>query len=193
LTKNLWLRVHFVMRRGMGAVLLAACLAGPAFSQSQPVQPPPDYILYRAFFLDVTFYHTVAAQLQARGKDPAPARSKIKIEAGLTDQEQAQLQAIAQDLDAALAAYDQSAARVIGGLRTQYPPGATLPPAVKQQLKGLGSARQQIVVDHVQQLKSALGAVRFHQLDKYVRATTGRRLKRGAASTTVTAPAPAQR
>lgn len=84
-------------------------------------------------------------------------------------------------------------AQIVKDLRAQYPPGAALPPSANQQLKELDDARQQIVLDHLQQLKSALGAQRFHQLEMYVRATTGRRVQTGFAKTAAAVPVPAQR
>jgi len=65
-------------------------------------------------------------------------------------------------------------------LRAQNPTAlraADLPAAAAEQLKELDRQHENIVMDHVQELKSAMGPERFQKLYEYVRGTEAPRIK----------------
>lgn len=132
--------------------------------------------MYGAFFSYVRFLDDMADTEQARGLDARWPRGKIKRDAGLTDQEESILKGINRHCNAAVKALDQKVGEIERQLRAKYTPN-TLPKEVWQQYSDFSKQRRQIVLEHVQQLKSAFGAERFRILDSYARRATAARVK----------------
>jgi hypothetical protein len=147
--------------------VLLAGLALPAFCQKpQTAQatPIPDYIVYDAFFYRVKWLNDLADKYDSRGKAASAGyfRSTLQRTAGLTAQEEAAVKAIAADWragDLGIVNTEQALAKA----------GAT-PNDLR--LKALALQRQQLVASHVSQLRAAMGAARFQQLDSFVRVSS---------------------
>ena len=128
--------------------------------QVNKVTGVPDHILYNSFFFRVAWLADRADQLASQGKKDAFIRTAIRRQARLTNEEDAALTAIALDWrtqDAAVA----STQRLL--LKSGVQAG------LSQQLQGLASQRQQLVLDHISQLQAALGPAQFFLLDLFVR------------------------
>ena len=68
------------MFRELLVTALLAVASSPALCQrfqASPASAIPDYIIYDAFFLHVTWLDDVAAQIRAKGNDGSGASSKI--------------------------------------------------------------------------------------------------------------------
>jgi hypothetical protein len=103
-----------------------------------------------------------AGKAQSQGKDGSGLLHLIKNQAGLTNQEEATLNAVASDWrtgDASIQSQVQTAAAA----RT---PGNPSP-----SLQSLASQRRQLVLDHLTQLQAALGPGPSYLLDLFVRRT----------------------
>lgn len=147
----------------VGAFL--AVLSLPAYCQSPPANnltTVPDYVLYNHFLFRVTWLETQANNLKAQGKDDTFMRSWIKVNAGLTSAEEANLKAIAADCTA------QNSAIVAA---VQALAAANASPANNQQALSLRSQQLQMIQSHVTQLQAAFGTARYSALDAFVRRT----------------------
>jgi hypothetical protein len=142
---------------------------------------PSDSVLFRFFFLHVTSVDSIADNLKASGKSDSAARSKFARDAKLTEVEAALLKDVARRCNSGLEAHTRNElAPAVQNLRAQNPTAlraADLPPAAAEQLKDLDRQHENIVMDHVQELKSALGPERFQKLYEYVRGTEAPRIK----------------
>lgn len=148
---------------GMFLLPLCSCLA----AQTATAAAISDSVLYRAFFAKVASWQRLAQKETAKGIANGPAKNAIKKDAGLTDSEDASLESIVTDYRAGLQALDQRSSQ----LAAQYRPPNSPPPSVQQQLNLLYEQRQQLISDHMNQLKTAFGPSRFAILDAYVRST----------------------
>lgn len=157
--------------RNSGRARLSVCglaLGRPGPDSIHQGRNSGDEILYRAFFFDVVKTEQTADKLEAMGLSGAKMRARFQGMAALTAQEAAALKAIATDSETAVRAQNQQITQVATALHAQYCCGP-LPPAQRQQIQQAFLARNQIVLDHVQSLRSALGAGRFQSLDQFVR------------------------
>lgn len=144
--------------------------------QSAPFSPQDmsTWKLYSAFFARVRLIESMADKDEAAGIDPRKVvRSTIKTEAGLTDEQDSNMRAIAEDSNAAVDILRQQRSVIIQQFKSQNP-GATSPtPAVSQQVADVDMQAIQIVLNHVQQLKSAFGDAAFQRFDGYVNMSIG--------------------
>lgn len=137
----------------------------PAYCQGQPAKQAsavPDYILYDHFLFRVTWLENQANNLKAKGKNDTFVRSWMRVNAGLTAEEESNLKAIAADCEAKTSA-TLSAAKALASTAASS--------AGAQQFQALLSQRQQTVLDHMNQLQTAFGPARYAVLDAFVRQT----------------------
>jgi uncharacterized protein involved in type VI secretion and phage assembly len=147
--------------------MLICCLCNAASAQTAPPAPaqrlPSDTVLYHFFFAKVAKLQGMAAQQAAKGITTGAARHQIKNDAQLTDAEEASLNAITANYRSGFAAIHKQISTLAA--RNARP----LPATVRQQLATLTQQRDQLVADHIQQINTAFGPVRFQVLDAYVR------------------------
>jgi hypothetical protein len=131
-------------------VLVAALVSG-LLCRPLPAASPqiPDWVLYESFFYHVAFVERAAQSVDAKGKSGDSGRRAFANDLGLTPRQ--------------LSAINPIAADCIGGV-AQILKGATTASAAASQ-----GQRQQVVADHVQQLRSAFGGG-FAGLDARIRA-----------------------
>jgi hypothetical protein len=146
--------------RIVASVLLVISLAVAVYAQG-PVAfaaatPASNAALYDSFFFRVAWFEKIAQEQQAKGRDGSAPRSVIRREAGLKPTEAQALKAVATDYRSRLEVINAEA-------RAAGPAGARL------DSQAFASRRKQLVFDHIDQLRSALGPRTFLRLDMYVR------------------------
>ena len=127
------------------------------------VKQIPDFVLYDSYFYRVAWLDNYAKSLRSQGKSDTNARSAIRRQASLTSTEETALKAIAADLrvkDDGIVSATQ--ALMAAGAQSGNP----------QQLQDLRNQRQQVITDHIAQLRAALGPTRFLELDGFIRRTS---------------------
>jgi hypothetical protein len=146
------------------AVVLLAVLGIPAVCQTPPVNSVsgvPTYVLYNFFFFRVMFLQDQADKLAASGQNDSSIRHLIQRQAGLTAQQESQLNSIASDWrsnDAVILKQIQTIAASAGPSSPQF--------------QALRSQRQQLLLGHLSQLQTAYGPGSFYLLDLYVKRTS---------------------
>ena len=146
-------------------VLLAA-FAFPAICQKpqfEETKQIPDFVLYDSYFYRVAWFDNHAKSLRSQGKSDTNARSAIRRQGSLTSTEETALKAIAADLRAK----DDGIASAARALRAS---GARIESS--RPLQDLRNQRQQVITDHIAQLRAALGTTRFLELDGFIRRTS---------------------
>jgi hypothetical protein len=153
-------------------VIRAVCQV-PPISQISPVSqvppishvPPvnsvtgvPTYVLYNFFFFRVMGLQDQADRVKAKGQDDSAVRHLLQKQAGLTTQQEAQLNSIASD-------WGTKDASVLGQIQTMAASGGSASP----QFQALRSQRQQLLLDHLSQLQTTYGPGSFYLLDLYVK------------------------
>ena len=128
--------------------------------------------LYWAFFHNVADLEREAQEAEKSGKDGTGIREYYKRKLKLTDAEHIALRTVASDSDGATKAQDEAAKKVIDTARKQLADqskisGATLPPPPPE-LFQLQSQRDGIILAHIDQLKTAMGAAGFQKVDTFV-------------------------
>jgi len=131
---------------GLCAGLVSGLLC-PALPAASPAIP--DWVLYESFFHHVAFVERAAQKVDAKGKSGDSGRRAFANDLGLTPKQLSAINPIASDCLGSVA---------------QISKGATQASAAAAQ-----SQRQQVVADHVQQLRSAFGGG-FTGLDARIRA-----------------------
>ena len=155
-----------VLARFLVLGLMVGGLGVPVFCQDAPVRPRPPvpyHIVYDSFFFRVMWFEKQADQYVAQGKDDGGLRSRIRRQAGLTAVEDATLKNVARD-------YSLKNDVLLDTMRTFAKAG--MRPDQSPELRDLLSQREKNVLDHVAQLRSALGPAQFKLLDMYVRRTS---------------------
>jgi hypothetical protein len=143
-----------------------AAFAFPAICQkpqTEEVKQIPDFVIYDSFFYRVAWLDNHANSLSAQGKNDTSTRSAIRTQAELTSAEEAALKAIAADLRVK----DDGIANATRALMAA---GARI--GNSRQLQDLRDQRQQLIADHIGQLRTALGTTRFSELDAFIRRTS---------------------
>lgn len=138
-------------------------LGAPSFSQDAAVRPRPPvpyHIVYDSFFFRVLGFEKQADEYAAQGKDDSGLRSQIRRQAGLTAVEDAILKNVARD-------YGVKNEVLLETMKTLAKGG--MRPDQSLELRELLGQREKNVLDHVAQLRSALGPAQFKLLDMYVR------------------------
>jgi hypothetical protein len=165
--------------RKLGVVLLGFCLGvtaalaqssagakGPVRQPSDAAQPLPALtpleLKYQEMFREITALDQVS--LAASGKDAGPAAS---LAAWLTPEQVLLVKLVAAHCVRTL--QDTSAASLhnSGNSQTALPPGR-LPRLSPEQRRDQVEQARQILADHIQQLKEALGPAGFAKLESYV-------------------------
>jgi len=139
--------------------------AGPT-SGSQTV---PDYAVYRVFFVHLEGLQAAAAHYAALGKDGSAFRHYEQKRAGLTDAEADQVTQVALDCNSAVAQVVAQMQALIASLRAQNP-NTPLYKVQSPEMEQLFQEKDQIISDHIAQLKSLLGDASFQKLDTFVQA-----------------------
>ena len=113
-------------------------------------------------------YNLWAEQAENAGKHTEAAgwRTSHQRTAGLNDAEGEVLQEIAHDCNCAVNELDAKVSIEAEKFRAQIVPGATV--TVPLELYQMSEDRKKIVVDHVEQLRVALGETSFKKLETYV-------------------------
>lgn len=152
-----------------------------ALSQTVPVNPPtlifppsrPEpmklrYVYFETFFYEIGIYNRWAEQAEKAGKhaEAAAWRTSHQRMAGLNDAEGEVLQEIAHDCNCAVNELDAKMNADADKLRAQIVPGATV--TVPVEFYQMSEDRKKIVIDHVEQLRVALGDTSFKKLETYV-------------------------
>jgi hypothetical protein len=169
---------------------LVACLVLGAYAQTPAPAPaaPQAAPQVSADAMTLGFYisllrrqeaiETLADRAEASGKDPYHKnRKQVQEQIGLTDQEWAGVHPLlvhaisSTKANRAQAEVAFNQARKDNGASPTGP--FTLTAAQKQAIGGLNAERDQIVLDHVQQIAAALGPGRFQQFDNAVRSLIG--------------------
>jgi hypothetical protein len=141
-------------------------LGAPIFCQETSIRPRPPvpyHIVYDSFFFRVMWFEKLADQYAAQGKDDSGLRSQIRQQAQLTAAEDETLKSVARD-------YSLKNDVLLETMRIFAKAGTR--PDQSPELRDLLSQREKNVLDHVAQLRSALGPAQFKLLDMYVRRTS---------------------
>jgi len=150
----------------LAPVVCVLCFGIRAFCQTAQVNSitgVPNDVLYHFFFNRVMWLQDQAGKMQSQGVDGSQLSAMIQRQAGLTSQQASALAAIASDWrtnDTANRAQIRAIAAT--GVRVSASP----------QLQALEARSQQLVLDHLNQLQTALGPGAFYVLDLYVRRTS---------------------
>jgi uncharacterized protein YhaN len=131
-------------------------------------QERPDPAAYERFFQDVSVFESASSQAASNGDDAKPVFPKIQEKIGLTDAEGTILNATADDCVSRLAALRPASARLTLQSRIEFAGYGKHSDELTQKLKDLEDQRNQLVSDHVQQLRAALSEASFAKVDAYV-------------------------
>lgn len=136
-----------------------------------PSQPKPmglRYVYFETFFYMIGVDNLYAEQADKAGKhtEAAQWRTNHQRTAGLNDAEGDILQEIAHDCNCVVNALDAKMNASAEKFRAQIVPGATV--TVPAEFNQMFEERKKIVIDHVEQLRVALGDSSFKKLETYV-------------------------
>ena len=134
-------------------------------------QPEPmslRYVYFETFFYTIGTYNLWAEQAEKAGNHAEAAgwRTSHQRTAGLNDAEGEVLQEIAHDCNCAVNDLDEKMNAQAEKFRAQIVPGATV--TVPVEFYQMSEDRKKIVIDHVEQLRVALGDTSFKKLEAYV-------------------------
>ena len=122
-----------------------------------PCQTAPDITVYESFFGQVA---------QAASRDSTASQRTTPREAlGLTDREAQALDELAADCAAESRALTEATRRLTFESRLSSMASEEIPPALTRRLKRLEDERRQMVLDHVQRLKTEFGEQRFQAVE----------------------------
>jgi hypothetical protein len=136
-----------------------------------PSQPEPmsfRYVSFETFFYTIGTYNLWAEQADKAGKHAEAEGWRMSYQQmfKLNDAEGEVLQEIAHDCNCAVNELDGKMNAKAEKFRTQIVPGATV--TVPVEFYQMSEDRKKIVIDHVEQLKAALGDTSFKKLETYV-------------------------
>jgi hypothetical protein len=163
------------MRKTVAAAFFLLAGLGLGYCQAGIVEipGPPDASRYRDFFNQVAFLRSspvvgaFTEQFEVRVTRPT-----LQEAIGVTDAEAASLTAISKDCGVKLSQLDGTPGpSKFEALMRSIESGETLA-QLEQRMKELDERRDQVVRDHVEQLKTALGDSRFQVVDAFVRGKT---------------------
>jgi DNA polymerase/3'-5' exonuclease PolX len=135
-------------------------------------QDRPDPAAYQQLFRQVAELKSMGAHPTARtawGEVPLKV-PELQDAVGLTDAEVETLNTTAADCETEIAALEKAAAPLIFESRLEIAGAGQNSDELARRLKELDERRKQMVLAHVQQLKTALPPASFARLDAYVRA-----------------------
>ena len=136
-----------------------------------PSQPEPmsfQYVSFETFFYMIGANNLWAEQAEKTGKhaDAEGWRTSYQQMFKLSDAEGEVLQEIAHDCNCAVNELDEKMSALGEKFRAQMVPGATV--TVPADFYQMFEDRKKIVIDHVEQLRAALGDTSFKRLETYV-------------------------
>jgi hypothetical protein len=155
------------MRLGIVRMGMAVWLAGCVCQSVCQTDPPADDSLYSALFQRLALQ---ARSILLNGQPVTLPQPAIQEAAGLTDQEMKDLNRIAADCQTSVRAVERRPHAVFDALMESIETGKDTTAEVQQLAKEEESQRQRIVLDHIQQLRTALGDARFQALTAWLRA-----------------------
>jgi len=155
----------------IGSLTRAIPAVNPPTVILPPSQPEPmslRYVYFETFFYMIGANNLWAEQAEKAGKhaEAAGLRTSHQRTAGLNDAEGEVLQEIAHDCNCAVNELDAKINAQAEKFSTQIVPGATV--TVPVEFYQMSEDRKKIVVDHVEQLRVALGDRSFKKLETYV-------------------------
>jgi hypothetical protein len=130
-----------------------------------------DTAVYTSFFREVALLKDVSGSGSLNGQPTSLTRPKVKDAIGLTEAESQILIAVAADCEVRVRQFDNMSQPLIFDARLRILAGedaASISHAV-QQLNDLAEKHDEIVLDHVERLRTALGESPFATLDSWVR------------------------
>ncbi len=158
---------RLLLRKALAVWVFCAALPIGAVAQTAATAPKvSDAFLYHCFFAEVASWERLADREPLTGPKSGAARHHIKAQAQLTDQEETVLKAIAKSYRAGFGPIRDRARQIAATYGSRE-----LPAGVLKELAELAQQRRELMAKHLQQLRSALGPVRFQLLDAYVRKT----------------------
>ena len=129
----------------------------------------PDRGVYRSFFMQVAQLNEAPGPVLINGQVSGLRQPTIRETLGLTENEAQILSAIAADYELKIRALDGALRLSTFEARLSSIESEGASTAVQQRRKNLERQRDEIVQDHIQQLKVEFGESRFEALDAYVR------------------------
>jgi hypothetical protein len=144
---------------------MGLALVGALESSAQ--RPPDPTAPYESFFRRVAQLKNASGPVLLNGQSSTLTQPSAQDALGLTDEEAQILGGIAADCEAKVSAFDTAVRSVVFGFRLRLVESES--PRATQQLKELERERSQIVLRHVQRLRSSFGDSRFKLLDEFVR------------------------
>lgn len=144
----------------------------PVASGAPAANAIPQRVVYQQLFQHVVFLDNQADVADQHGQNGNQLRNYYQIHAGLTPLEGALLKSTSHDAVTALHAINQQIHDAVIRFRAQFPAGSlahnkTLPKP-SAELIALQNAKDQIILDHLAALKSALPTDHFQRLDTFV-------------------------
>jgi hypothetical protein len=138
------------------------------FPPSRPEPMKLRYVYFETFFYMIGAYNLWAEQADKAGKHAEAAgwRSSHQRTAGLNDAEGEILQEIAHDCNCAVNELDAKMNADAEKFRAQIVPGAIV--TVPAEFNQMFEERKKVVIDHVEELRVALGYTSFKKLETYV-------------------------
>jgi len=143
-------------------------------------QPIPDHVLYRFFFAHLESLDRIAAQQEAAGKDGEGWRSHEQRAAGLSAEEGAVVKRVAAECNRAVRGQQAKLRAAIAAAKSQAGSGERNPPP---EVHALAKAEEEIVEQHIGQLRSQLGEAGFQKLDGYLKTSVKVHIKTQASPT----------
>lgn len=149
-----------------------ACLVGVLLLSMLPSagggQQIPDPVVYRFFFAHLENLDKIAAQQEAAGKDGKGWRSHEQVAMGLTVDEGAAVKQVAADCNRSLKSQESRLKAAMAAVKSQTPKGKSRKEPAPE-LNRIFAERDQIVSQHIEQLRSLLGEAAFQKLESYLR------------------------
>ena len=131
-------------------------------------QDRPDPAAYERLFQDVWWLESAVSQASSAGDATKPIFPKIQEKIGLMDAEGEILTATTNDYFSRLPALQAALASLTLESRIEFAGSGKHSDELTQKFKDLEDQRNQLILDHVQQLKAALSAASFAKVDAYV-------------------------
>jgi hypothetical protein len=156
------------VRTGVALGLLSFCRLAVCQTAPVPATAPqnPELALYHALFQEVTLSQTVVP-----GSDkPLPTGSIKALQGlGLTDQELDTLTEIARDFKSKVTPLDSAERPLVFEARLYTIESVEIPASLDKKLKDISRQRDEVTLDHIHQLKAALGDSLFRKADDWLR------------------------
>jgi hypothetical protein len=194
---SIQLRIFEARKRDTTMMLklaLVACLGLGAYAQTTapaapPAQPPaqaqpqvPEEVMtmgiYTSLLSRMAANERLSDRVEAANKDPQhQTRKWLQIQTGLTDQEFTLVRSILLDGISSTKALKSQQDDIASKSKTDNGGVVKLTVEQKKSILALHQQREQMVLDHVKQIETALGPSRFQQFDTALRKSIGSSVK----------------